>query len=513
MIDIKTYAEKLEIALQQKQNDNYKKAIQAELAKSEWQERKFEIEKQLTGIKEFNDFEKYQKALSRLFDDLYEVITAPGVDDFIGWLNGITDNKNEANTKKLRKFLVDHFSDSSISDLIESVLSVKDSLWTEKSVFNTLLLGIIRHIKTYCNEFLNKPAEFENNVDDFLTYLDNLLSGISGITQFKFTSKDQLFNEDQVTRNIIFYDELIDTIIEKNQSLKPLNESEETQDLLLILNNRVKGIIDCIDILDKSNVAHRKDQFLERIFFKFKDEMIKYEGGMKDNLDLFLEKNWTLMESNYNDINLFFSETISVEIKDEWKSFPKNEGIGSIILNYQAIIKDNPISSLLSLSSLDIQKILANKSDQIQKFQANSLAIKEEVLDEFIKRIKEYDEHKIPQLESILKKDTRIRETFDNLKEQVDGLKNGIKVLDKQSNFLKYLIESFTEHLLCYFQIRELFKKALQESGRKEQIEWLEEKFKSSETVNLTEADFNNPDLIKELISIGLIKVSIHQLG
>ena len=95
MMDISAHNEKLEIALQQKSNPSYKTKIEDELSKPEWQERLFGIERTLSNIKDEKDFLEYQKSLTKLFNDLYEVITAPGVDYFIGWVNQITAEKSK----------------------------------------------------------------------------------------------------------------------------------------------------------------------------------------------------------------------------------------------------------------------------------------------------------------------------------------------------------------------------------------------------------------------------------
>ncbi|MBK8686615.1 MAG: hypothetical protein IPN26_17420 [Bacteroidetes bacterium] len=73
-----------------------------------------------------------------MFEDIYEVITAPGVDYFIGWVNQITADKNNANSKELRKYLVKHYADSNISESIESINSNKAVLEIENSIFANL---------------------------------------------------------------------------------------------------------------------------------------------------------------------------------------------------------------------------------------------------------------------------------------------------------------------------------------------------------------------------------------
>ena len=71
MIDITIFTEKLDIAKQQKDHPNYRKKIQLELSKPEWQQQKFELDRQFSNIKDEQDFQKYQKALASDYFGLY----------------------------------------------------------------------------------------------------------------------------------------------------------------------------------------------------------------------------------------------------------------------------------------------------------------------------------------------------------------------------------------------------------------------------------------------------------
>lgn len=147
MIDISIYSEKLDIALRQKSNSSYSKKIASELAKPEWQQQLFELERIFSKVKDEQDFQRYQNTLTKLFDDIYEVITAPGVDDFIAWINEITSDKNNANAKKLRDFLVEHYSETNISESIEIIIASKQALDIENSIFTSLLSEVVKELK------------------------------------------------------------------------------------------------------------------------------------------------------------------------------------------------------------------------------------------------------------------------------------------------------------------------------------------------------------------------------
>ncbi len=513
-MDINNYAEKMGIALQQKQNENYKKAIQIELAKADWQNRKFEIEKLLAGIKESTDFEKYQKTLIKLFDDLYEVITAPGVDSFIGWINSITEYKNETNTKKLRSFLVENFSETKISGALDSILSNKDFFNIENSIFSTLINEISKQIKNGCNEFINKPDEFKNGVDGFLDLLNRRLIDFNNTLEFKYIAQKELYSSTQVENNIEWYDEVVEQIISLNQSLKPTDKSEEDSGPApgTKAKRRIADIKACIQTLDDLGIANYSDEILKKIFLRFVIESIKFEGGIKDNLDEFIESKWSEIESNYNIINEFFTETKEIEYNPLWNVYPQNDEIQALILNHKSIIKENPLLMIQSQkSTLGILQTLTKKVKAINEFNQLADRIKTDILDLFIKTITEYEDKNLLLLESLANSNSSLHSIIETINEQLEGLKNGKNALEKVSDLLPYLSESFTYDLNSYTEISNLFTKALQESGKSNHLKWLELKLNGTDQGVLTVDDFKNPDLVKELLSIGLIKINIEK--
>ena len=120
--------------------------VQDELAKDELQERYKSIVSDIYAASNTKELDCAVKNLQEVFDSVFELITAPGVEDFINWANDLTDNKNEKNTKKLRRFLVDNFT--TYDNNIEKVNANKGCLEiNDKSIFEALLKGFRRKIK------------------------------------------------------------------------------------------------------------------------------------------------------------------------------------------------------------------------------------------------------------------------------------------------------------------------------------------------------------------------------
>lgn len=511
MIDLKIYIDKLDSALSQKSNEKYKKFIKNELSKTDWHDRKFKLDKLLSSIKTTDDFEKYQKDLIKLFDDLYEVITAPGVDDFINWMNDITDNKNESKTKELQKFLVDKFSESSISEGIETVLNYKNSLNIENSIFDKLISEIRKQIKKDCNEFLNKQNEYENNIDSFLEKIGNTLSEITTIPELEHTNKNQQYTNDQIESNIEFYTDILDAILDLNQSIKPINDSDKNIDLVQKIKNRIYDIKECINTLHTSVIANNTDNNLQNLFLKFKDEMVKYEGGVNSNLIDFIENKWNEIEQNYNVINEFITNKIDIIQKPNWDIYPNKEKIVSLIIDYNSLIKDNPILLINSQKNFEIQKSFAGKTKNINQFNNSIKILKDEIIELFEKTVSEFEDKKLPLLESLSIINPNLNSIIIEIKRVIKDLKSGVEALKKTENILMYINETFSFDLNPFKDITVNFEKALKESGMSDHLEWLDKKLKESDSGILINEDLEDHKFLKELLEKGLIKLNIEK--
>ena len=502
MIDIEKYEGRFETALQQKKESKFREKILEELSKPEWNERKMELDKSLSSIKEEKDFDKYQKELAKLFDDIFEIITAPGVDAFIIWLNDLTDKKNETNTKKLRKLFVEDYT--SYSDSIDSALDNKSELdFDDNSLFSSLLKEYEKGLKDICNKFLSKPDEFEHEVDGFIQNLNDNLSGLSEIKELSYGNIEELYTESQKNNNIDFYAEIIKKIVEENQSLKPINDSEKEDSILDKIKTRIEDIKKCIASLDKTGIANLNDDTVKDMFISFKDDMIKYEKGISQNLNEFLTPKWETIQSHYDIIKDFYNAKRIVE-EDNWKSFKAKDAIAVLILKYNPLLDENPLTNLQHKSLLAIQQALTTKYNKIVDFNQEAEKTKKAILDAFRNTAKEYSD----KLELIKKLDAN-DDYFSKIKDGIDGLNSGCDQFEKQ-DIITYLNNDFSSDLNTYDDIKRWFSEVLKKSEMTEQYEWLDKKLNGTDSGEILAGDFDT-DVLKKLLSEGLIKLKIEK--
>jgi hypothetical protein len=511
MIDISIYNEKLEIALHQKRNSIYKTKIGDELSKPEWQEKLFDIERTLSNVKDEKDFLRYQESLTKLFNNLYEVILVPGVDDFIGWVNEITDNKNNSNANKLRNYLVERYSESTISESIESVNTNKSVLEIENSIFNSLLNDITKELKKTTYNLLNDPNQFDNNIDDYFETVTATLDGLESIQELQYTKIDLLYSDNQKVSNIEFYNNFIKAIIEKGQSLKPQNEAEKTQSIILKVENRITEIKKGISILHNPNLALSNDELLKGIFLKL-DKEVNYEKGISNALNHFIDETWTEIQDQYNKIKNFFNQTISIAFNLNWSSFSKTGGIISIIDEYNKISSENVLSNISNKSTDDTKKILKAKAKAIDKYLEQQKSLKSEIEEEFKAILTEFEATSKKQLlESLSSNNSELLKIKQGIVSNIEGLKGGLLKLNKNDNIIIFLRDNFTSTYNCYNEIRTGFELFLQKSNMGKYLLWLDSKCDGTSKGSITAQDLNDPILLKELLEKGLIKIEIEK--
>lgn len=509
MIDIAAYGEKLGIALLQKSNQKFSRNISTELSKPEWQQQLFDLERLLSNIKDEQDFQKYERTLAELFEDIYEVITAPGVDEFIGWVNDVTDNKNNTNAKKLRDYLVENFSENNISEYIERIVNNKDVLKIDNSIFSATLNGVSGEFKRELNDLLIDPKQFENKIDNFFDRITSTFEGLKEIAELSFTTLDELFSVEQRLNNIGFYENIIKAILEKGQSLKPQNELEKSSDTLTRAKNRVSDVNKCISLLDKTRIANSNDELQKSLFLKF-DKELKYDKGILNSLMEFLEKTWAEIEDHYITVKSFFSDKQSVTYLQIWDCFPKKDSINSLILLSASISADNPLDSISSKQTDDIPSILKKKAVSIEKYSAQVEQIKTELEEEFRSLIEEYQEsNKVQLIENLSSNNEVLQRIKADINSNIVGLKGGIQRLKEREDIIVFLKDDFTYVLNNYNDIRSGFEAFLQESGMSPHLNWLESKLNGSVIGAIVSQDLNDPTIIKELLDKGLIKIEI----
>jgi hypothetical protein len=460
-------------------------------------------------INDERSYTKYIEFLKSLVENTVEQIMAPTVDDFINLINRFSSNNSE--TEKLRKYLVDNYAESNIGVSIDSILNHQNALEIENSIFSFLIKAIEKDLKSKCDIFLNKYSEYSNNIDSFLDEMGNALVGISDLNELQYTAVNQLFSKEQVDSHIDFYLDIINLVIEKNQSLKPLDESEKQLGLLDKIKRRISDIKKCIVLLDESNIAKKKDSIYQNIFLKFTEDMVKYEEGVDNNLGEFIDNKWSELETKYNTIKEFFENKTTIIYDSNLDSYPNKEDLQSIILQYNSLIKDNILDTILKKSVLGIQQSITSKSKAITDFESYTVTVRNNILTVFKNTISEYESKNLTLLDSLSISKPSISTIRNKIKESLEGLKNGIKSLEGSTDLISYLSEDFLIDLNTNNDITALFRKALNESGMSNHLTWLELKLNGADNGTISSQDFGNPVLIKELLDKGLVKIEIQK--
>jgi len=459
------------------------------------------LDQKKQSIADEDSYQKYIKFLKDAIESTIEQITAPTVDDFIAWVEQLTDNRNE-HYKTFRKYLISNFSDS-ISTKIDSVLSAKDILENENVLFSSLLSEARKAIRKDCNVFLDKPAEFENNIDGFLEKLDENLTGLVDIEELTYIKIEDLYSEEQKNNNIDFYVDIIEKFVKINQKLDAISDSEKTDTLITKMKRRIEDIEKCINQLDKTTIANSSDETVRDMFLSFKDDIVKFEKGINQNFEEFLSQKWDDIITHYDTVKAFFNNVKEITDEDAWKSFKAKDEITIIVLKYNATKKENPLASLKSKSMMSIQQTLTKKFNEINDYEEEAKKTKQAILDAFSNTVKEYTD----KLDLIEKLDTD-KSTFNQIKDDgIEALKNGYESL-KDQDIIVYLKDDFSSDLNTYNNIKSWFNEVLQRSGMRTKIDWLEEQLQSEDSGDISEINFD-ADILKELLLNKLVTLTV----
>jgi len=233
--------------------------------------------------------------------------------------------------------------------------------------------------------------------------------------------------------------------------------------------------------------------------------MVKFEKGISQNLNEFLEQKWNDIILQYDTIKSFFDTIKEIPEENNWKSFKTKDEIAVVVLKYNSIKKDNPLNSLKKQKSiLSIQQTLTKKFNDISDYNKDATKAKQAILDVFNNTIKEYSE----KLELIEKLDSDKLLLYNKIKvDGVEALKNGVEAF-KNKEIINYLIEDFASDLNTYNNLKSWFDEVLQKSGLSQEYEWLNTRLNDLKSGDISVNEFDE-NIIKVLLSEGLIELTI----
>ena len=255
-------------ALELKKNEKYAEVLKAELAKPEWAQMLMELSKEMSSIESVKDYDRTMINLRDLFTRIYEKITAPGLDAFMGLIKDHTKNQN--NFKELREFLMNDYE--KYSNSIDAIMAAFDSIPNddEKHLLDAMISDFSKKLKSNVADFMKDSSQFGNKIDAFLEGIKKEYEGLSEFPELSYTSIEQLYTDEQkADKNISFYKNIIKLAISGGQSLELVDEQEKDKLLCQRASNRIASIKKCIFVLRQTGIANSDDVELKSLFSRY----------------------------------------------------------------------------------------------------------------------------------------------------------------------------------------------------------------------------------------------------
>lgn len=393
------------------------------------------------------------------------------------------------------------------SSRIDSILSTlaNISFDDDKCIFNKIISEFNKKLKSDVSAFVNKPDEFENNIDGFLTDLEDEFVGLADISELAYTKVEDLYTEEQKNdETISFYSEIIKQSIKNGQNLTALNESENKSKLYLRVRNRIASIKKVITILSDTGISSNSDDTLKQLFKKFDDTMLATKGDVAECLNNFIKNTWNDIEAKYIDIKEFYAED-ELSFNKTWDGFEKEGEIDLLIKNYKTVRNANVLPQILTVKFEEIVPKLNKCHNEIAKLHSSGIKIFDEVKDCFDEFLANYNKTKKAMLEKIAKTHPELQNDIDSIYDSENGtLATIVNGLGPLSDFMNSISDETLDTMLeDKNKTQQIFEDIMKKSGLETEINWLQQK----ESLELTPSDLDH-DYLRKLLECGLIKLS-----
>ena len=122
-------------------------------------------------IKSLDDLYEYRKEIKSFFDEVCKIITAPGVQKFIDWIDELDLKSKESKaTKYINEVLIDNYA--SYDERIKSILRNKNSIEPNSSLFENIKKAVRENInKRISTSLLQKKMFWKICLDLLLTLM------------------------------------------------------------------------------------------------------------------------------------------------------------------------------------------------------------------------------------------------------------------------------------------------------------------------------------------------------
>jgi hypothetical protein len=477
-------------------------------------------QKEKEQISSLEDLEKYQKKIKSFFDEVYKIITAPGVQKLIDWLNELSFKGLDAKINKhITDLLIGEYS--TYDESIKNIIKNKGVIESNDSLFENIKKSVKENInKRIVTSFISKEKA-EEELSDFIEELDDLLEGLSEIEKLCFTDVKNFYthnfddrNDDDYAAEIdkeadYFYD-LIKQVVEKKDFLTTDKDKIQLSTIVDNVQSSIDDIINSIETIKTIEVSTDSDDNITTLYNKF-EKSFKFNNvdNVSDYIQESINETWEKIINAYNTCQSFYSEFGSSKVdklknrKERWKNFEFANRIDNYISNIETINTDNPIDALKTDDITKIKSRFTKIANKIGTLDDDNP--KETIVEYFSNIALDFENKKI----EILKKLKTDNSEIEKIESAVEEINSFIDNIDNSDNLLEALNDDFVDGILgSYEYIKKEFTSAIEKSDIKEDLEYLD-KISNDEYV-LSKSDLEtNLERFKRLLEYDLININL----
>jgi len=478
------------------------------------------IQKKKEQINSIEELYKYQKDITSFFDDVYKIITAPGVQKFIDWIDEFNlKGKDTKSSKFITEVLIKEYS--SYDEKIKKIIKYKNVIEPNGSLFENIKKSVKENInKRIATSFISKE-KVEEDLYDFIDELDDLLEGLSEIEELSFihvknfytNNHDEENSEDyvaEIDEEADFFYDLIKQVVEKKDFLTTDKDKIQLSTIVENVQNSIDDIYNSIETIKTITVSIDSDENITTLYNKF-EKSFKFNNveNISDYIQESINDNWEKIIKAYNSCQSFYSEFGSSKVlklksrKEKWINFEFANSIDNYISNIEMLNTDNPIDSIRTDDITKIKSRFVKTANKIGTLYDDNP--KETIVECFSNIISDFENKKI----EILKKLKTDSSEIEKIKTAVVEIISFIHNIQISENLVDALNDDFIDGILgSYDYIKKEFTSAIEQSDIKDDLEYLDEI--SSEGYVLCKNDLEiNLDRFKRLLEYDLININL----
>src|SRR5690554_101152 len=249
-------------------------------------------------ISSLEDLEKYQKKIKSFFEDVYKIITAPGVQKFIDWINELSLKGIETKiSTHITDFLIGEYA--TYDENIKNIIKNKAVLEPNSSLFENIKKSVRENINKRILSSLLDKEKINDELPDFIEELDDLLEKISEINELGYQDARDFYtnniddkNQDgyipEIEQDADYFYILIKQIIEKKDFLTTNQDLIKLSTIAEAIENSLVDIKQSIKKLKSINIQNETDNNVRTLYNKFEKNLVF--DTEKNNISGYLEK-------------------------------------------------------------------------------------------------------------------------------------------------------------------------------------------------------------------------------